>query len=172
MNEVLVGKLGAAYGIRGWLKLHSFTDDPEAIFSYAPWLLKQGKESKPVKVAQWKRHNKGLIVLLEGMTNRNDAEPFIGCEIAVDETQMPELPQGDYYWRDLIGMAVVTDKGYHLGEVKNLMETGSNDVLEVKANSKDAFGQSERLIPFIEAQVILQVDLDNRQITVDWDPSF
>ncbi len=111
-------------------------------------------------------------MLLDGLDNRNDAEPFIGLEMGVDEERMPALPEGEFYWKDLIGMTVVTDKGYNLGEVKQMMETGSNDVLAVKANVKDAFGKSERLIPFIEAQVILQVDLENRQITVDWDPAF
>jgi len=93
-------------------------------------------------------------------------------EISVDAAQLPELPQGEFYWRDLIGMSVVTDKGYDLGTVDDLMETGSNDVLVVKANKKDAFGQAERLIPFLTDSVIKEVKHDAREITVDWDPGF
>ena len=90
----------------------------------------------------------------------------------MDAAHLPELPQGEFYWRDLIGMSVVTDKGYSLGIVDDLMETGSNDVLVVKANSKDAFGQAERLIPFLTDSVIKEVKYDAREITVDWDPGF
>ena len=97
---------------------------------------------------------------------------YTHAEISMDATQLPELPQGEFYWRDLIGMSVVTDKGYNLGTVDDLMETGSNDVLVVKANSKDAFGQSERLIPFLTDSVIKDVKYDVKEITVDWDPGF
>jgi 16S rRNA processing protein RimM len=97
---------------------------------------------------------------------------YTHAEISMDSAQLPELPQGEFYWRDLIGMSVVTDKGYDLGIVDDLMETGSNDVLVVKANSKDAFGQAERLIPFLTDTVIIEVKHDAREITVDWDPGF
>jgi 16S rRNA processing protein RimM len=69
-------------------------------------------------------------------------------------------------------MTVVTTKGYNLGHVDDLMETGSNDVLVVKANKKDAFGQSERLIPFLTESVVIEVNQEEREITVDWDPAF
>jgi 16S rRNA processing protein RimM len=80
--------------------------------------------------------------------------------------------EDDFYWRDLIGCQVKTDKGYDLGIVTEIMETGSNDVLVVKANSNDAFGQKERLIPFIEQQVISNVDITSKLITVNWQPDF
>lgn len=97
---------------------------------------------------------------------------YTNAEIAVYAEQLPELPEGEFYWRDLIGMSVVTNKGYDLGVVDDLMETGSNDVLVVKANKKDAFGQSERLIPFLTDSVILDVNHEERKVTVDWDPAF
>jgi len=97
---------------------------------------------------------------------------FTNVEISVDSAQLPELPLGEFYWRDLIGMSVITDKGYNLGVVDDLMETGSNDVLVVKANKKDAFGQSERLIPFLTDSVIKEVKYEEKQITVDWEPGF
>lgn len=69
-------------------------------------------------------------------------------------------------------MSVVTNKGYSLGKVDDLMETGSNDVLVVKANNNDGFGKSERLLPFLTDSVILNVNAEAKEITVDWDPSF
>jgi 16S rRNA processing protein RimM len=123
-------------------------------------------------VVDWRRHNKGFIAKFAQVNDRDEAMAYTHAEISMDATQLPELPQGEFYWRDLIGMSVVTDKGYNLGTVDDLMETGSNDVLVVKANSKDAFGQSERLIPFLTDSVIKDVKYDVKEITVDWDPGF
>ena len=93
-------------------------------------------------------------------------------EIAIDPASLPELSEDEFYWRELFGMQVVTTNGYDLGVVTDMMETGSNDVLVVKANLKDAFGQKERLIPFLEEQVIKVVDRQAQRIEVDWDPAF
>jgi 16S rRNA processing protein RimM len=93
-------------------------------------------------------------------------------EIAIDPASLPELSEDEFYWRELFGMQVFTTKGYNLGEVTDLLETGSNDVLVIKANLKDAFGQKERLIPYLEEQVIKKVDREARRIEVDWDPGF
>ncbi|ATC87275.1 16S rRNA processing protein RimM [Pseudoalteromonas arctica A 37-1-2] len=123
-------------------------------------------------MVDWRRHNKGFIAKFAQVNDRDEAMAYTHAEISMDAAHLPELPQGEFYWRDLIGMSVVTDKGYSLGIVDDLMETGSNDVLVVKANSKDAFGQAERLIPFLTDSVIKEVKYDAREITVDWDPGF
>ncbi|MER2891372.1 ribosome maturation factor RimM, partial [Escherichia coli] len=83
-----------------------------------------------------------------------------------------QLEEGDYYWKDLMGCQVVTTEGYSLGKVIDMMETGSNDVLVIKANLKDAFGIKERLVAFLDGQVIKKVDLTTQTIEVDWDPGF
>ncbi|MFC3032393.1 ribosome maturation factor RimM [Pseudoalteromonas fenneropenaei] len=171
-SVIVVGKLGAPYGIKGWLKVHSFTDDPEGIFDYSPWLIGQQGKWQTFEVVDWRRHNKGYIAKFAQINDRDEALAMTNVEIAVEEAQLPELPEGEFYWRDLIGMSVVTDKGYDLGIVDDLMETGSNDVLVVKAHKKDAFGQAERLIPFLPETVILAVEHTERKITVDWDPAF
>lgn len=173
MSEpVVVGQLGAVYGIKGWLKVNSFTDHPEGIFDYKPWLMKTGNSWREVQVAAWKRHGKGLICKLDHIEQREEAQLLTGNDIAVSAELFAPLPDDEFYWRDLIGCQVQNLQGYHLGEVSQLMETGSNDVLVVKANAKDAFGQRERLIPFVEDQVIKSVDIAKRIIEIDWDPSF
>jgi len=134
-ERIVVGKFGATYGIRGWLKVFSYTDNPESIFDYAPWFVNHKGES-------------------------------------IDPAVLPELPEDEFYWRELFGMQVVTTQGYDLGKVTDMLETGSNDVLVVKANLKDAFGQKERLIPFLEEQVIKNIDRTAQRIEVDWDPAF
>ncbi|PNH96264.1 ribosome maturation factor RimM [Vibrio diazotrophicus] len=171
-ERIVVGKFGATYGIRGWLKVFSYTDNPESIFDYAPWFVNHKGESVEYKVEGWKRHNKGLVAKLEGLDIREDALLLTNFEISIDPAVLPELPEDEFYWRELFGMQVVTTQGYDLGKVTDMLETGSNDVLVVKANLKDAFGQKERLIPFLEEQVIKNIDRTAQRIEVDWDPAF
>ncbi|WP_068712103.1 ribosome maturation factor RimM [Vibrio tritonius] len=171
-ERIVVGKLGSTYGIRGWLKVFSYTDNPEGIFDYSPWFIQHKGEWVEYKVESWKRHNKGMVAKLDGLDVREDANLLTNFEIFIDPAVLPELSEEEFYWRELFGMQVVTTQGYDLGQVTDMLETGSNDVLVVKANLKDAFGQKERLIPFLEEQVIKKVDREAQRIEVDWDPGF
>ncbi|MGL4927452.1 MAG: ribosome maturation factor RimM [Plesiomonas shigelloides] len=172
LEPVVLGKLGSTYGIRGWLRVYSSTEDAESIFEYQPWFLKTGGQWREVELESWRHHNNDLIIKLKGVDDRETAHAMTNAEIAVDASQLPKLEEGDYYWRDLMGCKVVNTSGYEFGKVTDMMETGSNDVLVVKANLKDAFGIKERLIPFLDGQVIKKVDLATRTIEVDWDPGF
>jgi 16S rRNA processing protein RimM len=125
-----------------------------------------------VQVASWKRHSNGLIAKLDGISDRDIAQRYVNAEIAVTAQTLPSLEDGDYYWKDLMGLAVVNEAGYHLGEVSDMMETGSNDVIVVKANRTDAFGKKERLLPFLTDTVVKSVNLAEKRIIVDWDPAF
>ena len=171
-NRIVMGKLGSTYGIRGWLKVFSYTDNAESIFDYSPWYLNQKGKWVEYKVESWKRHGQGYVCKLAGLDVREDAQLMTNFEIAIDPASLPELSEDEFYWRELFGMQVFTTKGYDLGEVTDLLETGSNDVLVIKANLKDAFGQKERLVPYLEEQVIKEVDREARRIEVDWDPGF
>lgn len=169
---VVLGKLGAVYGINGWLKVNSYTENPEGIFSYKPWQIQSQGQWRQVKITSWKRHSNGLIVKLEDVNDRDQAQLLVNAEIAVSQSLLPQLDDGEFYWKDLLGMTVVNEAGYDFGVVDDLMETGSNDVLVVKANKTDAFGQKERLIPFLTDSVVKNVDHTQRRIIVDWDPAF
>ncbi len=171
-NQIILGKVGAVYGIKGWLRIHSFTGETDAILDYFPWSLKLGNKTRTVDITDWRKHNKGLIVKVGGIDDREHAQALVGSEILTSESTLPELSQGDFYWRDLIGMAVVTTKGYDLGVVSDMLETGANDVLVVKANLNDGFSKKERLIPYLLEQVVESVSIENKQICVDWDPGF
>ncbi|MEQ4581980.1 MAG: ribosome maturation factor RimM [Pantoea agglomerans] len=172
VNPIVLGKMGAAYGIRGWLKVFSSTEDAESIFNYQPWFIQRAGKWQQVELDGWKHHNQDLIIKVKGIEDRDAAAQLTNCEIQVDSTQLPSLEEGDYYWKDLMGCQVVNLEGYEMGKVIDMMETGSNDVLVVKANLKDAFGAQERLIPFLDEQVIRKVDLSTGIIEVDWDPGF
>ena len=172
VNQIVLGKVGAVYGIKGWLKIHSFTGEADAILDYFPWSLKLGNNTQTVEITDWRKHNKGLIVKVAKVDDRDQAQALVGSEILVSEATLPDLPQGDFYWRDLIGMSVMTTKGYDLGVVSDMMETGANDVLVVKANLNDGFSKKERLIPYLFEEVVESVSIENKQICVDWDPGF
>jgi 16S rRNA processing protein RimM len=168
---IIVGKFGSSYGIRGWLKVVSYTDIAENIFDYKPLHVNVRGEWVEISVESWKRH-KGLVCKLDGLDVREEAQTYTNLEIGVAASALPKLSEDEFYWRELFGMEVTNVQGYGLGEVVDLMETGSNDVLVVKANLKDAFGKKERLIPFLDGQVIKSIDRTAQRIEVDWDPGF
>ncbi|MCP1340457.1 ribosome maturation factor RimM [Idiomarina sp. M1R2S28] len=170
-EQIVVGRIGAVYGVKGWLKVQSFTDDPESIFEYSPWLLSQ-KTERELKVVEWRRHNNGLIARLEGISDRDEAARLTGADICITADELPALADDEFYWRDLIGMRVVNTNGYDMGVVEQIMPTASNDVLVVKANSNDGFGKSERLIPFIQSEYVTAVDKEAKQIQVEWPSDF
>lgn len=169
-DTIVIGKIGAPYGVKGWVKITTYTDEKEGVFSYSPWLL--GEVDKEYIVDVWRTHNKGVVAKLIGVESRDDAESIKNLDISIKAEKLPQLTDGDYYWRDLVGMQVVTEAGYDLGAVKELFETGSNDVMLIRANPNDAFGQKERMVPFLFDQVIKHVDMQARTIKVDWDPGF
>jgi len=166
-NELIsVGEISGVFGIKGWVKVFSLTDPRENIVSYSPWILKKGSEVKQVNLISGKPQGKTVVALIEGVADRNDAELYCGWEILINKNQLPETEDGVYYWADLVGLVVETDQGISLGKVDYLLETGANDVLVVKDDER------ERLIPFINEQVIKTIDLNGNKMIVDWDPEF
>ncbi|MDM7859975.1 ribosome maturation factor RimM [Alteromonas sp. ASW11-36] len=168
-DTLVVGKIGAPYGVKGWVKINSYTDQATGIFDYSPWFIGDKQE---IQVEHWRLSGKALVAKLSSIETRDDAERIKNLDISITASQLPTLESDDYYWRDLIGMQVETLDGYGLGVVKELFETGANDVMLVKAQSNDAFGQKERMLPFIRESVIKSVDMEAKTIIVDWDPGF
>lgn len=168
----VMGRFGAVFGIKGWLKVFSFTEDPENLFTYTPWFFRyQDGEWQNIEIESYKRHADGFIAKIKGIDIREEAQSYTGAEIGILGSSLPSMPQGTYRWRDLIGMKVVTVDGYNLGVVKSMMETGSNDVLVVKAEKDDKYEIKERLLPYID-DVIVSVSLSDKVIQVSWDPDF
>lgn len=170
-EETVLGRLTAVFGVRGWLKVHSYTDPIENILDYKHWVLRHNGRREPVAVVDSKRHGKGLIVLLKGVDDRDQAQRYCGADIAVDSAELPELPEGEYYWHQLEGLEVVTDSGVKLGVVDHLIETGANDVLVVRS-SDTSVDDRERLIPYLPDQVVTDIDVSAGRMTVAWDPEF
>jgi len=162
---ITMGRIAGPYGVMGWSHVVSYTETPSDLLELLPWQLKTAGRWKEVEVAAGKRHGKGLVVKLVSCEDRDAAALNSGLEIGVARNRLPETEENEYYWSDLTGLQVVTIEGTELGVVDHLIETGSNDVLVVK-------GECERLVPFIQGQVIKKVDLESSVIEVDWDPDF
>ena len=142
--------------------MYSYTQPREAILKYDRWFLKQERAWRDVKVAEGKKHGKGVILRLDGVADRDQAALFIDSEIAVERVDLPSTGEDSYYWTDLEGLKVVHRDGTDLGKVAYLLETGANDVLVTT-------GKPERLIPFVLGDVVIDVDLAEGMITVDWE---
>jgi 16S rRNA processing protein RimM len=164
-REVLLGKLVGAFGVRGEVKLESFTSPRLAIFGYQPWTLRSRHGDRVVVGASGREQGKGIAARLPEVETRDQAEALIGAEIWVPRSALPRPKPGEYYWVDLEGLAVFTTDGTALGAVSHLFETAANDVMVVR-------GERERLIPFILDRYVTRIDLEARRIEVDWDPGF
>ena len=161
-QPVILGRIVGLFGVRGWVKVYSYTEPREALLDYKDWLLSRDGGWQPVALAQGKRHGKAVIARLEGIEDRDAAAELTGSDIGVDRDALPDPGEGHYYWADLEGLTVVHKDGTELGKVACLMATGANDVLVVD-------GPAERLIPFVQGEVILDVDLAAGVIRVDWE---
>ena len=157
-----MGRISGLFGVKGWVKVYSYAQPRAAILNYQYWYLQQQGSWREVEVAEGQQHGKGIIVRLAGMNDRDQAATLIDCDIAVERDALPAAAEGSYYWTDLEGLKILHRDGTELGRVAYLLETGANDVLVTT-------GKPERLIPFIMGQVILDVDLANGVITVDWE---
>lgn len=189
-NPVLVGRISAVYGIKGWVKVHSFTAPESNILDYRPWWLTQGDGWQKLVCDQYRGSGPGAnstgrraakpgrarVVHLVGVDDREQAKLYCQRDIYVSGEQLAVLPEGEFYWHQLLDFAVYSrgsdaeSGGVRLGTVESLLETGANDVLVVKGDGESG-DRRERLIPYIDG-VVLNIDPASRRIDVAWDPEF
>ena len=162
-----MGQVSGVYGVRGWLRVRSDCEPLEQLLDYSPWQLKTAAGWSSHALEDGKPHGPGLVAKLATVDDRDMARKLVGADIAVERSQLPALAEDEYYWNDLIGLAVVTHKGVGLGQVSRLMRTGANDVLVVK-HTHDSVDSQERLIPYLPCDTVLRVDLAEAVIEVDW----
>jgi len=161
---VVLGKIVDPYGVRGWVRVHPFADDPQAWARMPAWWLGRegGEDWRETRVMAARMHSGELLCQLEGVPDRNAAEALVGLLVAAPREALPGTGKDEWYWADLIGLQVVNTAGDTLGQVESLIETGANDVLRVVDDEG-----VERLLPFV-SQVVLAVEKDNGVIRVDW----
>ena len=167
---IVLGRIVAPFGVQGWIKIHPFGDDPASWRKMSHWWLCSDDDAPD---AEWKQytltacrpHGKGLVAALAEVADRGAAEAVDGFYIGAPREALPKPAEGEYYWGDLVGLAVENEAGEALGAVAGLISTGAHDVLQVREGEGEE--AVERLIPFVAAYV-LDVDLATRCIRVAW----
>ena len=173
METLVVGRITTVFGVRGWLKVHSYTEQVEVLCSYKPWMISTAAGIQQLQIDDWRRHGESLVVHIKGIDDRDVAQEWCGNDILVDKSNLPDLSTEDFYWHQLEGLAVIAqyeDQQVRLGVVKSLLETGANDVLVVKGDSQ-SIDREERLIPYVD-EFVVKIDLAEQRIVVNWDPGF
>jgi 16S rRNA processing protein RimM len=165
-DAVAIGRFGGPFGVKGWIKVISFTQPAEQILSYLPWFFFKGGRKQEIKEVNAQLHGKNLILQLEQSQDRESAKTFTNLEIYIDRSQLPALSNEEYYWIDLVGLAVINKEAVELGRITSVFATGSNDVIVVRAEDG-----KERYIPYL-TDVVLEVNLDQKTVMVDWDADF
>lgn len=164
-NWITVGRFGRPHGIKGFVTIHSFTEPRDNILRYTDWYVFLNMEWQPIQLLSVEVQNKAIIAQVKGYPERESVARLTNLEIAVAKEQLAQLEPGEYYWHDLIGMAVVNQKGDSFGTVTEIMPTGSNDVLVVQ-------GEKKHLIPYLPGQFVTSINIEQNLITVDWDLDF
>jgi len=155
-----MGRISAPFGVKGWVKVQPNTAAPRNLLSYKTWWVGADGGWQETVVAEARVHGRVVVARLEGCDDRDAASAFRGKAVAVPRAALPGTQSGEFYWADLIGLAVVNESAQALGQIAGVLQTGANDVLVVS-------GDRERLIPFI-AEVIQDVDFGAGVIRVRW----
>jgi len=162
-NEpVIVGRFGAPYGIKGWLRVTSYTDPAENIRDYQPWLADTPEGLREIVLTEFRALSKGVAVHVEGVDDRNAANDWRGREISVAPEQLPATTADEVYWKDLIGLAASSPDGEHIGRVSSLLPGGSHDVLVIASESRDA----SIMVPF-HREYVTRVDIGQGRLIAD-----
>jgi len=157
---VVMGRIAAPFGIKGWVKVQPYSEDPGTLMDFESWRVGRGEQQMHYSVEVIQDHGKALVAKLAGIDDRDAAYALRGQEISVAKSALPPPEENEFYWSDLIGLTVFNRDGVELGKVDSLMESGANDLLVVK-------GMREHLIPFVAA-FVGKVDLAGGTIEVDW----
>lgn len=165
-EKVLLGTINGLFGVKGWVKVFSYTKPRHNIVEYKHWYIGDDAEQL-VKVEQGRAQKNTVVAKLEKIDDRDAATTILNKKIWVDAQQLEALPENEYYWFQLIGLEVFDCAKKRIGTIKDLMETGANDVLIVCDEHK-----KEHLIPYIQDQVIKVIDLDDQSMVVDWDTEY
>jgi 16S rRNA processing protein RimM len=167
-THVVMGRVGAPWGVKGWVKVHSFAEPPENLLDYREFDIETPDGLRKLVFDDMKPQGQGFVGHIKGCDAREQTGAWTGSELLLDKAELPGLDEG-FYWHELEGLRVVNLQGVVLGSVHHLMETGANDVLVVRGD-EGSVDRIERLLPWVEGQVIVDVDLESGVVKVDWDP--
>jgi 16S rRNA processing protein RimM len=158
-DKVLAGVITAAHGIKGEVRLKSFTADPQAIGSYGPLVTSRGER---IEIERLKSQKDGLIAMLKGVRDRNRAEALKGVELFLDRAQLPEPEDDQVYMHDLIGVTALETMGRRFGTVVAVQNFGAGDLLEIR---RDGIKETV-LVPFAH-DYVPKIDLAKRELILE-----
>ncbi len=161
-DQLLIGQIGGPWGIKGWVRVLSYSDPREQIFNHRTWNTRLG----PLTLVEGRAQGKGLVARFDNINDRDAAETLKNQPVTVAKEALPALDEGEYYWFQLEKLQVTNTDGEVLGHVDHLLETGAHDVLVVR------FDKGERLIPFVPGVTVTRVDLQGGTIEVDWQADY
>jgi 16S rRNA processing protein RimM len=162
---VILGRVSGVFGVKGWLKVQSYTEPHDNIVGFGAWTLRMNGVDRAFEVEDGHSHAGSVVAKLQGIDDRDRARELVGAEIVVVREQLPATAAGEFYWMDLEGLEVRTTSDIVLGKVDHLLATGANDVLVLDSTP-------QRLIPFVMGAVVKEVDLGRGLIVVDWSPDY
>lgn len=161
MDWVELGRIGAPFGVNGWMHVQSFTAPPEALLGYPRWSVRlEAGDRVERRLAEGRAQGRGLIARLDGVTDRDAAAALRGAYVEVERTALPPPAQRQFYRADLVGLKVYNLSGAELGVVRHFVETPANAVMVVE-------GRGQHWVP-ATPQHLRKVDLDAGSILVDW----
>lgn len=159
-NLILIGKITGTHGIKGQIRVVPYSGDAESILSLRTlWVRMHDGRYSSFRISRAVEHKRKALASIAGIEDINAALPLVGCEVYVCRDQLPDLPEGEYYWQDLLGLSVVDEQGGCIGELADIFVTGAHDVYVVKD------GEKEYLIPAV-IDVVVEINLNARTITV------
>lgn len=177
MTERLVtlGRVAGVFGVRGWLRVQSFTRPIDNLLDYAVWELREGRAPGRYQLVSGRVQGNALIVQLAGadgvpIEDRDRALALVGAEMAVARSALPEPEDGQVYWVDLIGCQVLNEQQLLLGHVVDMISNGAQDVMVLRDDAVDP--AVERMIPLVRGPIVKSVDLAQRRIIADWQPDY
>ena len=158
---VTVGRISGVFGVKGWLKVQSYTEPRANIVGFDVWTLRMSGAERLFEVEDGQGQAGKVAAKLRGIDDPDRAREWVGADIVIERERLPKTQTDEFYWTDLEGLEVRTTAGLTLGRVAHLLATGANDVLVLD-------GTPERLIPFVLGSVVKHVDLEAGLIVVDW----
>ena len=162
-KKIYLGKITGVHGIKGWLKIQSFSSPPENILNYPSWIITNKGEEDFYSIEQGRKQNNKIVVKLEKIDDRNTAESLINSKIQILRSDLPKLSNENYYWSDLVGLSVLNSEETVIGKIESLIETGANDVMVIITLKDERI-----LIPFVMHEIIKEVSIELNYVKVDW----
>lgn len=170
-QRVELGRFGKVFGIKGWIKLNSYTNPPDNICRYEALTAEIAGRQIALELNEYRAHGNGLVVHVRGYDDPDAAKALTGKSIWIDAKDLPTLPEGEFYWHQLIGLQVVNQHGVVFGKVSELLETGANDVLLIVPTA-GGIDKRRRMIPYLRGSVVQKIDLAAGLMRVEWEANY